>query len=539
MADVRIMKETMIIIGSGAAGLSAALEFAKNGTRSILISDMPSERSQSVMAEGGINAAMDTQRDCPELHAEETMKAGRYIADSKAVHQMTEEAPKIIKDLFESGMAFTLNENKKPDVRAFGGQSVKRTFFAASNTGKQLMYVLIDQVRRYEAEGLIERLTGWEFLKLLCDEEQAYGCTLTHKVTQQEKILYGKVVIASGGLNGMFGNATGSVRNTGAVTANLFASGVRFSNGEFIQYHPTTTKLHAKNMLITEAVRGEGGRLYVLENGKPFYFMEEKYPELGNLMPRDVISKEEWLLMQQGKQIYLDMRHLDQTTTNVKLKGVIEDCQNFLGLDPRKEPIPVMPGIHYFMGGIWVDTNHRTSMRNLYAAGECACQYHGANRLGGNSLLGALYGGKIAARSAMEDTEIIELPEITNTNNNEKQSVEGSYIENLQKLQDILKKGLGIIRNKEILNDAQEKLDRLLEETKNTYDMTATKSENVSLRERCILGKAMILCAKARKESRGAHQRSDYPSECEEYQKQTIAQLVNGEIEIHFEKVGE
>ncbi len=539
MADVRKMKETMIIIGSGAAGLSAALEFAKNGTRLILISDMPSERSQSVMAEGGINAAMDTQRDCPELHAEETMKAGRYIADSKAVHQMTEEAPKIIKDLFESGMAFTLNENKKPDVRAFGGQSVKRTFFAASNTGKQLMYVLIDQVRRYEAEGLIERLTGWEFLKLLCDEEQAYGCTLTHKVTQQEKILYGKVVIASGGLNGMFGNATGSVRNTGAVTANLFASGVRFSNGEFIQYHPTTTKLHAKNMLITEAVRGEGGRLYVLENGKPFYFMEEKYPELGNLMPRDVISKEEWLLMQQGKQIYLDMRHLDQTTTNVKLKGVIEDCQNFLGLDPRKEPIPVMPGIHYFMGGIWVDTNHRTSMRNLYAAGECACQYHGANRLGGNSLLGALYGGKIAARSAMEDTEIIELPEITNTNNNEKQSVEGSYIENLQKLQDILKKGLGIIRNKEILNDAQEKLDRLLEETKNTYDMTATKSENVSLRERCILGKAMILCAKARKESRGAHQRSDYPSECEEYQKQTIAQLVNGEIEIHFEKVGE
>ena len=539
MADVRKMKETMIIIGSGAAGLSAALEFAKNGTRSILISDMPSERSQSVMAEGGINAAMDTQRDCPELHAEETMKAGRYIADSKAVHQMTEEAPKIIKDLFESGMAFTLNENKKPDVRAFGGQSVKRTFFAASNTGKQLMYVLIDQVRRYEAEGLIERLTGWEFLKLLCDEEQAYGCTLTHKVTQQEKILYGKVVIASGGLNGMFGNATGSVRNTGAVTANLFASGVRFSNGEFIQYHPTTTKLHAKNMLITEAVRGEGGRLYVLENGKSFYFMEEKYPELGNLMPRDVISKEEWLLMQQGKQIYLDMRHLDQTTTNVKLKGVIEDCQNFLGLDPRKEPIPVMPGIHYFMGGIWVDTNHRTSMRNLYAAGECACQYHGANRLGGNSLLGALYGGKIAARSAMEDTEIIELPEITNTNNNEKQSVEGSYIENLQKLQDILKKGLGIIRNKEILNDAQEKLDRLLEETKNTYDMTATKSENVSLRERCILGKAMILCAKARKESRGAHQRSDYPSECEEYQKQTIAQLVNGEIEIHFEKVGE
>lgn len=533
------MKETIIIIGSGAAGLSAALEFAKNGTRSILVSDMPSERAQSVMAEGGINAVVDTQEDSPELHAEETMKAGRYIADSKAVYQMTKEAPKIIKDLFEAGMAFTLNENKKPDVRAFGGQSVKRTFFAASNTGKQLMYVMIDQVRRYEAEGLVERLTGWEFLKLLCDEKQAYGCILTHKVTQQEKILYGKVVIASGGLNGMFGNATGSVKNTGAVTANLFTSGVKFANGEFLQYHPTTAKLHAKNMLITEAVRGEGGRLYVLENGKPFYFMEEKYPELGNLMPRDVIAKEEWLLMQQGKQIYLDMRHLDKKTANVKLKGVIEDCQNFLGLDPRKEPIPVMPGIHYFMGGIWVDIKHRTSMRNLYAAGECACQYHGANRLGGNSLLGALYGGRIAAKSAMEDKEITETPEITNTDNSKKKSVEGSYIENLQKLQDILKKGLGIIRNEEILNDAQNQLDSLLKKLENTYDIIASKPENQSLRERCILGKAMILCAKARKESRGAHQRSDYPSECEEYKKQTIAQLVNGEIEIHFEKAGE
>ena len=452
---------------------------------------------------------------------------------------MTEEAPKIIKDLFEAGMAFTLNEDKKPDVRAFGGQSVKRTFFAASNTGKQLMYVLIDQVRRYEAAGLVERLTGWEFLKLLCDEKQAYGCILTHKVTQQEKILYGKVVIASGGLNGMFGNATGSVRNTGAVTANLFVSGVRFSNGEFLQYHPTTAKLHAKNMLITEAVRGEGGRLYVLKNGTPFYFMEEKYPELGNLMPRDVIAKEEWLLMQQGKQIYLDMRHLDKKIANVKLKGVIEDCQNFLGLDPRKEPIPVMPGIHYFMGGIWVDTNHRTSMRNLYAAGECACQYHGANRLGGNSLLGALYGGKIAARSAMEDTEIIETPEFISTENHAEERVEGGYTENLQKLQDILRNGLGIIRSEERLNDAQKKLDTLLKKIENTYDITATKSENQSLRECGILGKAMILCAKARKESRGAHQRSDYPSEREEYQKQTIAQLVNGEIEIHFEKVGE
>ena len=306
------MEERMIIIGAGAAGLSAALELAKNGVKSILVSDMPSERAQSVMAEGGINAAVYTETDSPKLHAEETMKAGRYIADLKAVEQMTEAAPKIIETLFSEGMAFTLNEEKRPDVRAFGGQSVKRTFFAAANTGKQLMHVLIDQVRRYEAEGIIERYTGWSFLKLLYNGNQACGCVLIHSMTQEKKNMYGKILITSGGLNGMFGNATGSVRNTGAVSANLFASGVKFANGEFIQYHPTTAKLHGKNMLITEAVRGEGGRLYVLENNKPVYFMEEKYPEFGNLMPRDVIAREEWLQIEQGKQVYLDMRHLEK-----------------------------------------------------------------------------------------------------------------------------------------------------------------------------------------------------------------------------------
>lgn len=181
------MEEKMIIIGAGAAGLSAALEFAKNGVKSILVSDMPSERAQSVMAEGGINAAVNTETDSPKLHAEETMKAGRYIADPKAVAQMTEAAPQIIEILFSEGMSFTLNEEKRPDVRAFGGQSVKRTFFAAANTGKQLMYVLIDQVRRYEAEEIIERYTGWSFLKLLYDGDQAYGCVLVHQITQEKK----------------------------------------------------------------------------------------------------------------------------------------------------------------------------------------------------------------------------------------------------------------------------------------------------------------------------------------------------------------
>lgn len=533
------MEKTMIIIGAGAAGLSAALEFAKNGIKSILVSDMPSERAQSVMAEGGINAAVNTEIDSPELHAKETMKAGRYLADPRAVSQMTAAAPEIIEKLFSDGMAFTLNEEKRPDVRAFGGQSVKRTFFAAADTGKQLMHVLIGQVRRYEAEGIIERRTGWTFLKLLHDSEQAYGCVLIHPITQEKMTCYGKVLIASGGLNGMFGNATGSVRNTGAVSANLFASGVKFSNGEFIQYHPTTVKLHGKNMLITEAVRGEGGRLYVLENNKPVYFMEKKYPELGNLMPRDVVAREEWLQMEQGKQVYLDMSHLDKEIYEKRLKGVIDDCIRFLALDPRKEPIPVLPGIHYFMGGIWVDADHRTSMKNLYAAGECACQYHGANRLGGNSLLGALYGGSVAAKSAMEDGDIIEPPSSLVSDREAKEQTAGSYVENWQTLQDIMKNGLAIIRSEETLQTALADLDKLTEKVKKEYDTTATEAENQALADCCLLGKAMLLCALERKESRGAHTRSDYPAEREGYQKQTIAEFAGGKIQIYFQKAGE
>ena len=364
--------EEIIIIGAGAAGLSAALELARNGIKSIVVADMPSERSQSVMAEGGINAAFPSGSDSPDLHAEETIRAGRYLADSAAVRDLTKNAPAVIRELFETGMSFSLNDDGKPDVRAFGGQSVKRTYYAASNTGRQLMQTLSGQVRRYEVGGMISRLTGWLFLRLLWKDELVCGCVLVHANTGEQTSLCGKVIIASGGLNGMFGNATGSVRNTGAVTASLFADGVAFANGEFIQYHPTTVRLHGKNMLITEAVRGEGGRLFTLRDGRPYYFMEEKYPELGNLMPRDVISREEWMLIRQGQQIWLDMRHLDKTVQMTKLRGVVEDCCSFLSLDPTKAPIPVVPGIHYFMGGIRVDRQHRTDHKGLYAAGECA-----------------------------------------------------------------------------------------------------------------------------------------------------------------------
>lgn len=295
--------------------------------------------------------------------------------------------------------------------------------------------------------------------------------------------------------------------------------------------------MHGKHLLITEAVRGESGRLFALQDGKPFYFMEEKYPELGNLMPRDVIAREEWMLLQQGKQIWLDMRHLDKNIQQTKLRGVLNDCSQFLSLDPTKKPIPVVPGIHYFMGGIWVDRQHRTTMRGLYASGECACQYHGANRLGGNSLLGAIYGGTIAAQSAMADSFKIPQVEDTHISKSVHAGKDGCYVDGILNLRHVLQHSLGIVREERTLQAALAELQNLQEQM--TYDTSASVYENQMLQNCNLLGQALLMSADARKESRGAHNRSDFPEENSDYQKQTVARFDGKVINITLESAGE
>ncbi len=556
--------DKVIIIGAGAAGLSAALEMARNGIRCILVSDLASERAQTVMAKGGLNAACERTGDSPALHAEETLKAGRGIADLEAVLAMTETAPRIIEKLHEAGMLFTLNEDGIPAVHEFGGQSKERTYYCASSTGKQLMHTLIAATRCFEFNGIIERMMGWSYLRLIYRDGVAYGCSVMSRITGGIRNLYGKVIVASGGLGGMFGKSTGSIQNTGNVSANLFAAGVRFANGEFIQFHPTTARLRGKNLLISEGARSEGGRLFVLRDGRPYYFMEEKYPEHGNLMPRDVISREEWHWMKEGYQVFLDLRHLGENALQERLPGVMEDCSRYLGLNPAEEPIPIEPGIHYFMGGIWVDRGHRTSMKNLYAIGECDSQYHGGNRLGGNSLLSALYSGEAACRSILEDGAMLELPEellcpvsdesascdrkpsefgterqIAEASPCPYEDIPGSYVDNMTTLRGILLSGLGIVREEVSLHKAIDEMDALQKKISSTTDSTASPIENQTLADCCILGKALLQSADARKESRGAHTRSDYPEERSEYEKQTIAEYIDDKIQIYFRKAGE
>ena len=355
------MSKTIIIIGAGLAGLSAALQAAENGCNVKLVSSLPSERAQSVMAEGGINAALNTkdENDSPEEHFTDTIKAACGLADPNAVWGMTQAAPELVHWLLKLGVKFNMSGYDDVDLRNFGGQKKKRTAFAQSDTGKQIMTAMIDAVRRKEASGMVERFSHHSFLTLRLCGNICCGCVIRDGYSQETVELPGDaVIVATGGMHGLFGNTTGSLSNTGEVTAELFRLGVPLANGEMIQYHPTTVKCGGKRMLISEAARGEGGRLFAMKDGKQWYFMEEKYPELGNLMPRDITAREIWKVSHES-EVFLDMTEISEEIISNKLSGLADDCMTYLHKDIRKEPVSVLPGIHYFMGGILVDEQHR------------------------------------------------------------------------------------------------------------------------------------------------------------------------------------
>ncbi len=505
---MRTDKEKILITGSGLAGLSAALECALNGKESILISSAPSQRAQSVMAEGGINAALDTkgESDSPEEHFQDTLKAGCFLADARAVRGMTEAAPGIVMSLKDMGVCFNLDENGDPDLRNFGGQKKKRTAYAKSDTGKQIMTALTDEVRKYEASGMITRFMNHSFETLLfsdCDRQVCTGCLIRDDYTDEIlRFESSAVIIATGGMHGLFGNTTGSRLNTGDAVAELFRLGAEIINPEFIQYHPTTVSSGGKRMLISEAARGEGGRLFAMKESDRWYFMEEKYPELGNLMPRDITAREIW---RTGKKypVFLDMTHLPDDIMENKLSGIVEDCITYLNLNPRKEPIPVEPGIHYFMGGLNAGRNHMTNIQGLFAAGECCGLYHGANRLGGNSLLGAVYGGRMAGKNACDYSEHNTLTAGSDSFYDDLSGKCTISDKDRVLLQNTLNKCMGVVRSEKELQEGLEIIRGI---------------EGDAAR----LGEALCAAALERRESRGAHFREDYPDTRESFCKSTV-----------------
>lgn len=506
---------SIMIIGAGLAGLSAALTLAEQGTACTLVSAQASERAQSVMAEGGINAALNTmgEDDSVANHVADTMRGGVFLADPNAVRGLCAGAPAIVEKFYALGVPFSTNQNGIIQ-RNFGGQKKKRTAFVKSSTGKMLMTALIDEVRKYEVRGLVKRLPHHRLNTLHIENNTCRGVTVTDTFSGQNITLSGSVILACGGMSGLFeGLTTGTTQNTAEVAALCLEQGVELANLEMIQYHPTTIGISGKRLLITEAARGEGGRLFVNRSGKPWYFMEEKYPELKNLMPRDVVSAEMVAVTARDdceKQVWLDMTGITKKVWQSRLSDLRAQVMHYLAIDPQRQPVPVSPGIHYFMGGIRTDAAHRTSCKNLYAAGECACQYHGANRLGGNSLLGAVYGGKTAAQTVLQEAQPIDPIAPCADIYTEASPRFRAAVSN------ILGRYLKILRCESELLQAQSELNALEPSAQNAAEARLLR-----------LAQATVQSALFRRESRGAHRRTDYPDTDPACQKQTVVNRTN------------
>lgn len=535
----------VLIVGSGLSGLSCAIQLAEIGITSTLVSPYPSERAQSVMAAGGINAAMGAD-DSAEQHAEDTLKSGGSIAGKAAVEGLCSAAPAIIRWLEDLGVVFSRTEDGEVAQRAFGGQSRNRTAYAGASTGKQIMSALIRAARKYECQNMINRLLGRQFYSALIQDNKCYGALLyNEKECKIETVYADAVVVATGGQNVLFGKTTGSMQCDGYVAAKLYEQGALLKNLEFIQYHPTTIETPQKRMLITEAARGEGGRLYYMDGERRVYFMEDKYGERGNLMPRDIVSK---CIYDAPSQVYLDISFLGKKLIESRLFEVLELCRKYAVLDVTKESIPVYPSVHFFMGGLAVGQDHKTSIDNLYAVGECASMYHGANRLGGNSLLSAIYSGQVAAKAIGELAKNNEQPDFSEYISAQENALKRhltsqspfSAVYIRYEIAKLMNESLGITRTEEKLLEGIQSVDYYLSiSEKLSYDSDVSPYIGYSLRPMLLLARAILTSALERKETRGAHIRNDYPERSDEFAFCSVCEYQNGEHCISYVKEDE
>jgi len=528
----------VLIVGSGIAGLSCAIECASMGMEAVLVSPFPSERAQSVLAAGGINAVMDDMgEDSIECHIEDTLRGGCNIAGKTSVTGLCGDAPEIIRWLEKLGTVFTIDADGNVSKRAFGGQTHKRTRYCGAATGKQIVTALVMEARRYEGKGLIKRRLWMDFYKALIRNGGCYGAIFYNEATADLEIIRADhVVIATGGQNALFGKTTGSTLCDGYAQGKLFMQGVELKNLEFIQYHPTTIETAQKRLLVSEAVRGEGGRLYYLDDGRRVYFMEELYGANGNLMPRDIVSK---AIADTGRDVYLDISFLGREEILKRIPEVYDLCLKYKGIDITRESIPVAPSIHFFMGGIAVDNDHRTNINDLYAIGECASIYHGANRLGGNSLLAAIHGARVAAahmnKAPSESSDDIlfddELEEERKVLDKQRQSESVFpvvYIRDM--LARTMNEDLGIVRSEKGLKNGISDVDYYLSiADKIRFDNSEMAFLGFSLKAILTLSKAVLKCALFRTESRGAHIRSDHQETDDKWAHPTIISYDNGE----------
>jgi succinate dehydrogenase / fumarate reductase flavoprotein subunit len=560
----------VFVVGGGLAGLMCTIKLAEAGIPVDLFSLVPCKRSHSVCAQGGINASVNTkgEGDSPQIHFEETILGGDFLANQPMVLEMCKNAPDFVYMLDRMGVQFNRTPDGLIDFRQFGGTQFHRTAFAGSTTGQQMLYALDEQVRRYEVDGRVTRFEGWEFLSAVIDERRICRGIVARNLTTFEIGAFrgDAVVMATGGCGMIFGRSTMSAISTGAAAASLYRQGVWYANGEFIQVHPTAVAGEDKNRLISEAVRGEGGRLWTYKDGKRWYFLEEWYPKYKNLVPRDIASRAIFKVVRElklgidGKDVvYLDISHVDRQTLQAKLGGILEIYEKFMHEDPSKVPMRVFPSIHYSMGGLYIDSKHMSNVPGILAAGECDYQYHGANRLGANSLLSCLQGGLVAARTAgqyirgldrsseevgskcFEDEVRQELSvqeEVLRMNGNE------NLYELWQEMGEAMTANVSVVRYNKNLLETDAKLKELAERAKNiNVSDNARWSNQTAVFARQFfhmleLARVITLGALARNESRGGHYKPDFPNRDDaNWLKTTVAKSRSSGPELSYEDV--
>ncbi len=423
-------KQRVMVVGGGLAGLAAAMKLSELGVDVDLMSLTPVKRSHSVCAQGGINSCNDQTRqlgDSEWKHLDDTVYGGDFLQHQPPVKEMAYWGPKIIDLMDRLGVTFNRTTEGYLDRRRFGGTLYKRTAFAGATTGQQLLYALDEQVRRWESDGQIRKFEFWDFLGPIVDEQGiCRGCVGQDLVTMEIRAFQADaVIVASGGCGLVYGRSTMSMACTGSAVSRCFQMGAKYANGEFIQVHPTAIPGADKLRLMSESARGEGGRVWVprkphdsrdprsIPEADRYYFLEERYPTYGNLVPRDIATREIFdICVNEGLSVdpermcvYLDLTHIGKAELDRKLGGILEIYEKFQGVDPREVPMKIFPAVHYSMGGLWADyqksrdgglepgspKNHCTNIPGLYAIGECDYQYHGANRLGANSLLSCIF----------------------------------------------------------------------------------------------------------------------------------------------------
>ena len=556
-----------VVVGGGLAGLRAAVALNQRNINAAVISKVHPIRSHSNSAQGGINASLGNHprggTDSPERHAFDTIKGSDYLADQDAAIRLTKEASKKIIELEHWGCPFSRTVDGKIAQRPFGGAGFPRTCYAADLTGRLILHTLWEQIVKYIHSSERQNMTvydEWFVTSIVIRDGVCHGIiAMDLKTGELEEFKADAVIFATGGSGRVYGNTTNSLISTGLGIAIPYRAGIPLKDMEFVQFHPTT--LYGSNILMTEGCRGEGGFLL---NNKEERFLS-KYDDSKKAMeiaPRDIVSRNiaKEILAGNGFEdayVHLDLRHIGAERIQERLPGIRDLAMNFVNRDPIKDPVPVQPGMHYTMGGIDTNIDCETTVKGFYAAGECACvSVHGANRLGGNSLLETVVFGTIAGESA-DDYILKESPSLSDAPLKEDLEKQKAYIqsyldmdgkENHAKIQEeigiIMKDKVGIFRDKAQLEEAVKEIKALKERYKDIKIMDKGKKMNFDLLWAMELGgnldvaEAIAAGALNREESRGSHSRLDFTKRDDEnWLKHTLAHYTSEGAKLDYKDV--